>query len=1046
MKANVTSFLNSLHAAGIRPEARSVNYPNSYELNAEGALIGLNLSGLNLQRLHLPLAGLEELQKLDLSKNAFTSLSFEGGLPALTFLDISYNGGELNLLEFPAGFERLKYLYLYQSELSALEFQGEMPALNTLNLQNNQLTRFQLPQNTQNLESLYLEENQLTQLPFVLADVPKLAFLSLKKNPLGLDSAIFEESTNCWSSLKSYLKAAAQSGLVINKEAKCIFFGNGRVGKTTLFNQLKENVFDPTIVSTHGILIDEWEIKAADFPPNLKDKIQQIIDQNPTERLTMPDSVILNVWDFGGQDYYHATHRLFLNSNVLYILVWDTETNRHFEDVEHEIEDFPLTHWQENIHFYAPENLTLEVQNKASGSVSIDHPNLKFKVEKREDNYKRSLQLFEFDIDDLKAGIYGQLANLSYLGKTIPKLYEDIRKAITDTSKVYMDFEEYQRDFCIANDNTPDKIMQNENDIREITQFLHHTGKIICYRYDTQNKSDKLRKIVFTKPEWVTATIYEILDEKTLKNKGEFDIKHVKEAIHRPLKKFPDIKQPLTPEDWIDLMKHFKLIFEITEDGKKKFIAPQYLPESCTEQKAFRVYNTHKTDFAFALRFPDFLPKSVMGNFLSDYGSKHENHLYWKNALVFHEENEKGETITAFVRQVKEENVIKVNIHKSSENMALAVKIFRHLAGIHEEGEREKIAKFEHKDIQIQVVEDKDWVAINELWNCPEGNTYLKTVEGNSIPKSRFLPFRNGVFTMEKTNKTPEPSPVKKVYLSYDDTDEICFTNFQKFLIPLENNGKIKILYRGAVGYGENLSDTNISYLEQADIWICLVSQSYLASDKIEIEREMVFHRKPIPVLLSAATIQYSELSGVKPFPNNEYIESYSKHKQDELWLELTNILMKAIENPATEKSGTAPNWIEEILKNQKEIKAKLDVGFKETMVKLETADKKQIEALALSQHSKTLLAEIYQKLEEMKEQDIERFTIQIEKAIDNLPASIHSKFPLPAESQYVNVSGKFKLMIPIIPMVLEYEKEISIDLLQPFRDIWKSLRSSFTG
>jgi GTPase SAR1 family protein len=30
----------------------------------------------------------------------------------------------------------------------------------------------------------------------------------------------------------------------------------------------------------------------------------------------------LNVWDFGGQEIYHATHRFYLTNHALFILVW----------------------------------------------------------------------------------------------------------------------------------------------------------------------------------------------------------------------------------------------------------------------------------------------------------------------------------------------------------------------------------------------------------------------------------------------------------------------------------------------------------------------------------------------------------------------------------------------------------------------------------------------------------------------------------------------------------------------------------------------------
>ena len=49
-------------------------------------------------------------------------------------------------------------------------------------------------------------------------------------------------------------------------------------------------------------------------------------------------------WDFGGQEVYHATHRLFLGRRSLYLLVWATES----PDAAHE-ERHPPQYWLDMI-------------------------------------------------------------------------------------------------------------------------------------------------------------------------------------------------------------------------------------------------------------------------------------------------------------------------------------------------------------------------------------------------------------------------------------------------------------------------------------------------------------------------------------------------------------------------------------------------------------------------------------------------------------------------------------------------------------------------
>jgi internalin A len=73
--------------------------------------------------------------------------------------------------------------------------------------------------------------------------------------------------------------------------------GQGSVGKTSLVNQLIDGTFNPNESQTDGLTVREWGVHV-----NAKD-------------------VRLNVWDFGGQEIYHATHQFFLTKRSLYLLV-----------------------------------------------------------------------------------------------------------------------------------------------------------------------------------------------------------------------------------------------------------------------------------------------------------------------------------------------------------------------------------------------------------------------------------------------------------------------------------------------------------------------------------------------------------------------------------------------------------------------------------------------------------------------------------------------------------------------------------------------------
>jgi GTPase SAR1 family protein len=63
--------------------------------------------------------------------------------------------------------------------------------------------------------------------------------------------------------------------------------GNGRVGKTQLCRRLRGLSYDPGLPSTHGIVVESFDLPRGD----------------------RPDFAKVHIWDFGGQDIITARTR-----------------------------------------------------------------------------------------------------------------------------------------------------------------------------------------------------------------------------------------------------------------------------------------------------------------------------------------------------------------------------------------------------------------------------------------------------------------------------------------------------------------------------------------------------------------------------------------------------------------------------------------------------------------------------------------------------------------------------------------------------------------
>lgn len=232
-------------------------YDNSYALNAAGQITALSLGSSKIKKLVLG-AEAVNVEYLYLSgSKSLTEVVFEVPLPHLTHLYL--NNCAITQITFPAGFRSLQQVYLQKNGLQQLVFEGDCPALVLMDVVDNELEEFYLPFPFEKLEYLYLGgDNNIIQ------NIPR---------------EIVESGTNSCEAVKAFFRASLQSGDILNHEAKCIFFGNGRAGKTTLSHQLRKNEFDPTIQYTHGILIEEWEILEQDFSEELKEKIAK--EQTP---------------------------------------------------------------------------------------------------------------------------------------------------------------------------------------------------------------------------------------------------------------------------------------------------------------------------------------------------------------------------------------------------------------------------------------------------------------------------------------------------------------------------------------------------------------------------------------------------------------------------------------------------------------------------------------------------------------------------------------------------------------------------------------------
>ncbi|WP_445175768.1 leucine-rich repeat protein [Microcoleus sp.] len=547
----------------------------------------------NLRELHLnynqiaqiaeAICQLSNLRLLSLIGNQITQIPDAiSQMSNLTLLDLMGN----QITQIPNAICRLshlKVLDLHDNEIKQIpETIAQLSNLKLLRLSGNEISK--IPEaiaQLSNLTNLSLSQNQIKKIPEGLETLPKLKKLDLRGNPLPISPEVLgdKEAPGTPTAIFNYLRQLRSGEVLPLNEAKVLLVGQGSVGKTCLINRLIHNKYNPNEPQTDGLNITDWQITVNTKP------------------------VKLNVWDFGGQEIYHATHQFFLTKRSLYLLVCNCRTSE---------DENRLEYWLKLIESFGDASPVILVGNKC------DEQPLDINRKALRDKYPNIKAIVETScqsgtgIDELRSAIHTEISELKEVYDLLPLSWFQVKQRLENLDKDIISISEYAT-IC-AKEN-----IFEETDQTQLIGLLHNLGIVLNFR-----EHPILQNTNILNPHWVTEGIYALLSDDALKVKTKGILTYADLSRILDSTKYPSHRYLCLT----GLMGEFELCFPVSHCPATTFLIPGILPK---EQPQNTELQGETLEFQYHYRI---LPDSILSRFIVLMHEKIHNRTHWRTGVM----------------------------------------------------------------------------------------------------------------------------------------------------------------------------------------------------------------------------------------------------------------------------------------------------------------------------------------------------------------------------------------------------------------------------
>ncbi|XP_029473217.1 leucine-rich repeat serine/threonine-protein kinase 2 isoform X2 [Rhinatrema bivittatum] len=499
----------------------------------------LLLEGNKISEIRSPLH-LTELRILNISKNSTVSLA-QDFLTPCTKLEVF--SAAMNLLDalprFPSKITTLKLLQnkftvvpeeiLHLPHLRSVDLSSngiwDLPGpecweslnLRELLLSYNQISTLNLRKNPQRwarLEKLLLSHNALKEIPPEIGFLENMTSFDVSCNPdlrsfpdeMGKLSKVWDLPLNglhldldlkhvgCKArDIIRFLQQRLKKAVPYNR-MKLMIVGNTGSGKTVLLRQLMKSRSEPgQEKSTMGIDVKDWLIQP-------KGKVKR--------------ELLLNVWDFAGQEEFYSSHPHFMTQRALYLVVFNLSKGATEVDA--------IKPWLFNIKARAPSSPVILVGTHVDGSDEKRRKACLAKIQSELFNQRGfpAIQGFHFvnateeseSLSKLRKTIIKESLNFKIrdqpvVGQLIPDSYLELEKRILQERKnVLAEFPviDQKRLLELVQES---QLQLDENELSHAVRFLNESGVLLHF----EDPALQLGDLYFVDPQWLCNIMAQIL-------------------------------------------------------------------------------------------------------------------------------------------------------------------------------------------------------------------------------------------------------------------------------------------------------------------------------------------------------------------------------------------------------------------------------------------------------------------------------------------------------------------------------------------------------